>query len=268
MAPAMIDGARVAVVVPAHNEARLVARTVRGIPAYVDHVVAVDDASTDSTVDEVRRVEDARVEIVRHAVNRGVGAAIVAGYRRAFAEGAAVAAVMAGDGQMDPADLERVLEPVLEGAADYVKGDRLSHPDAWLAMPLTRWVGNHGLSAMTRWATGLAVRDSQCGYTAISRAAFAALDADAIWPRYGYPNDLLSRLSVAGLRVRDVVVRPVYGTERSGIRPGDLVTAFPRVLATSAARRLRRSLRALRAVEIERPTPARREAARPAQLSP
>jgi glycosyltransferase involved in cell wall biosynthesis len=239
----MIDGARVAVVVPAHNEARLVARTLRGIPAFVDHVVVVDDASTDGTVREVRTVEDPRIELVRHPINRGVGAAIVAGYRRAFASGADVAAVMAGDGQMDPEDLPRVLAPVIEGDADYTKGDRLSHPDAFVAMPLARWIGNHGLSAMTRVATGLPIRDSQCGYTAISRTAFGHLDAHAIWPRYGYPNDLLSRLAMADLRVRDVVVRPVYGEERSGIRPRDLVATFPRVLATGLARRLQRALR-------------------------
>jgi glycosyltransferase involved in cell wall biosynthesis len=235
----MLDGKRVAVVVPAHNEARLVARTLRGIPKFVDHVVVIDDASCDGTAREVLSVGDARVELLRHEVNRGVGAAIVGGYRCAFERGADVAAVMAGDGQMAPADLERLLAPVLRGDADYAKGDRLSHPDAFAAMPLARFVGNHGLSAMTRLATGLAVQDSQCGYTALSRRAFSSIELDALWPRYGYPNDLLSRLAVARLRVQDVVVRPVYGDERSGIRVKDLFTSFPRVLGLGALRRLR-----------------------------
>jgi len=239
----MRNGARVAVVVPAYNEERLVARTLRTIPAYVDHVVVVDDASTDRTAHEVASVADERVEPVRHAQNRGVGAAIVTGYRRAFAAGAKVAAVMAGDGQMDPRDLDALLAPVLSGDADYTKGDRLSHREVLARMPLTRWIGSHGLSAMTRLTTGLDVRDSQCGYTALLSEAFARLDAldsmDALWPGYGYPNDLLSRMAVAGVRVTDVVVRPVYGDEESGIRARHLVTAFPRVLAKSLARRLR-----------------------------
>ncbi len=152
----MLYGARVAVVVPAHDEARLIARTLRSIPAYVDHVVVVDDASRDETAQRVEALDDPRVELVRHLENRGVGAAIATGYRRAFGAGAQVAAVMAGDGQMDPRDLEALLTPVLRGEADYAKGDRLSHPDAFARMPVSRWLGNHGLSAATRVATGLA----------------------------------------------------------------------------------------------------------------
>lgn len=238
----MIDGARVAVVVPAYNEARLIARTLETIPAWVDHVVVVDDASSDDTARAVEPLSGHRIELVRHAHNLGVGAAIAAGYRRAFAEGAHVAAVMAGDGQMDPRDLRAVVAPIVAGEADYVKGDRLSHPEAFARMPLTRWIGNHGLSALTRIATGLPVRDSQCGYTALSRAAFGALPLDALWPRYGYPNDLLSRLAVAKLRVRDVIVRPVYGDEESGIRLHHLFTTFPVVLARGLARRATASL--------------------------
>jgi glycosyltransferase involved in cell wall biosynthesis len=241
----MRNGARVAVVVPAYNEERLVARTLRTIPAYVDRVVVVDDASTDQTAREIASVADARIEQVRHAANRGVGAAIVTGYRRAFAAGAHVAAVMAGDGQMDPRDLDALLAPILAGDADYAKGDRLSHRDVLARMPLARWIGSQGLSVMTRLTTGLDVHDSQCGYTALRREAFARLDAldhmDALWPGNGYPNDLLSRMAVAGLRVTDVVVRPVYGDEESGIRARHLVTAFPRVLAASLARRIRAS---------------------------
>lgn len=251
----MKHGARVAVVVPAHNEERLIARTLRSIPAYVDHIVVVDDGSTDGTSREVASVVDPRIELVQHAHNRGVGAAIVTGYRRAFEAGAHVAAVMAGDGQMDPDDLDALLAPVIAGEADYAKGDRLSHPSAFARMPLARWVGNHGLSAMTRLATGLRVRDSQCGYTALSRAAFLQLDVDALWPRYGYPNDLLSQLAVARLRVRDVVVRPVYGDEESGIRPRHLLTVFPFVLAKSFVRRVRASLdeppRAVRSIDVQ-----------------
>lgn len=237
----MYEGAVVAVVVPAFNEARLIRRTLASIPAWIDHIVVVDDASDDGTDRALLDVEP-RVHVIRHRTNRGVGAAIATGYAHAFRAGADVAVVMAADGQMDPRDLGRVIAPVAAGAADYTKGDRLSHPDAFARMPMFRWIGNHALSSMTRLATGLDVHDSQCGYTALSRRAWERLSLERMWPRYGYPNDLLSRLAVADLRVHDVIVRPVYGDEESGIRPSDLMLTFPRVLAIGFARRVRASL--------------------------
>lgn len=235
----MLEGARIWVIVPAFNEERLIGRTLASIPAFVDRVVVVDDGSRDGTTARVSACEDSRVELLRHPVNRGVGAAIATGYRRAFVHGEAdVAAVMAGDAQMAPADLRPVITPVIRGEADYVKGDRLSHPAARERMPLTRWVGNHALTALTRAATGLSIHDSQCGYTAIGRAAAERLPLDRLYPRYGYPNDLLSLAAIAGLRVAEVTVQPVYGEEQSGIRPRHLLTRFSPVLARGLLRRL------------------------------
>jgi dolichol-phosphate mannosyltransferase len=236
------QGARIAVVIPAYNEERLIARTLESIPAFVHHVVVVDDASRDGTSEAARAVGDARVEVLRLAHNGGVGRAIAVGYRHAFASGADACAVMAGDAQMDPADLARVLEPVLHHEADYVKGDRLSYPGVTRRMPLTRWLGNLGLSLLTRLVTGLTVRDSQCGYTALSRHAAAKLPLERLWPRYGYPNDLLGLLSERQLRVRDVVVRPVYADEQSGVGLRHALFVVPYVLLRVLIRRLRLSL--------------------------
>jgi glycosyltransferase involved in cell wall biosynthesis len=227
----VIESARIAVVVPAFNEARWIAETVVTMPAFVDHVIVVDDASDDPTSTVARAAGAARVEVLRHAENRGVGAAIITGYRRARALGADVVAVMAGDGQMDPADLERVLRPIVDGEADYVKGNRLRHPGVLRTMPPARLAGTAVLAWLTRHAAGLpSLGDSQCGYTAISAAAIDALDhdrdhdLDAIWPRYGYPNDLLGALARERLRVREVMVRPVYRGEASGLRARHLIT--------------------------------------------
>jgi dolichol-phosphate mannosyltransferase len=162
----------------------------------------------------------------------------VAGYEVAFARGAQVCAVMAGDAQMDPADLSRVLAPVLCGEADYVKGDRLSFPDARRRMPWTRWLGNTVLSWLTRLATGIAVRDSQCGYTAIARHTAARLPLASLWPRYGYPNDLLGMLAERGMRVRDVTVRPVYADEISGVGLRHALGVVPFVLGRVLLRRV------------------------------
>src|SRR5262249_7842112 len=135
------------------------------------------------------------IHVVRHATNRGVGRAIATGYREALVAGLDVAVVMGGDGQMDPRDLPALLNPIAEGIADYVKGNRFLHPDVWREMPPARIAGNLVLSAATRITSGYRhVFDSQCGYTAIHRDALAKLDLDVLWARYGYPNDLLSRL--------------------------------------------------------------------------
>jgi glycosyltransferase involved in cell wall biosynthesis len=223
----VLESARVAVVVPAHDEERWIAETVSRMPGFVDHVIVVDDASADRTAPEAARLGDARVEILRHRENRGVGAAIVTGYRRARALGADVAAVMAGDGQMHPDDLAGVVLPVVRGEVDYVKGDRLAHPGVFRAMPPARLAGTAALAWLTRRAAGLPrLSDSQCGFTAISAGAIDALgpELDGLWPRYGYPNDLLGALARRGLRIGEATVRPVYRGEASGLRPWHLAT--------------------------------------------
>lgn len=233
----MVRGQRVAVVVPAYNESRFVAETVRGVPSYVDDVVVVDDASVDDTAARARAV-GGRVTVVRHAENAGVGAAIATGYRLARARGADVVAVMAGDGQMHPDDLARLIDPVLRGDLDYAKGDRTAHPSVRHVMPPVRYAGTVALAWLTQRAAGLdALRDSQCGYTAISGRAIDRIDLEALWPSYGYPNDLLGALAREGLRVGDVPVRPVYRDEASGLRPWHAIT-IGFVVARVAVRRL------------------------------
>ena len=224
--------------IPAFNEERLVGRTVASVPAFVDHVVLVDDASRDATSAEAQRAGDGRLRLLRHAKNRGVGAAIVTGYREALRLGADVAVVLAGDGQMDPDEMERLLEPIAVGAADYVKGNRLGHPELARRMPAARRVGNRALTLLTRMAVGdETLQDSQCGYTAIARRALEAVPLEDVWPRYGYPNDLIGRLQLAGMRVVDRPVTPIYGSERSGIRPVTFVPMLGFVLARSWVRR-------------------------------
>jgi dolichol-phosphate mannosyltransferase len=213
----MWHSAKVAVVVPCFREARLITRTLSGIPAFVDLVVVVDDKSDDGTADVVRAAADGRVLLVEHAENRGVGAAIVSGYRAALAAGCDVFAVMAGDAQMAPEDLAAVVAPVALGHASYVKGNRFRHARA-ADMPIARRFAGRMLAIATRLATGLRVDDCQCGYTAISRSAVLRLPLDDLWPRFGYPNDLLGMLAARGLSVLEVPVRPVYADERSGVR--------------------------------------------------
>jgi glycosyltransferase involved in cell wall biosynthesis len=216
----MLDGKTVAVVVPAYNEERLIVETLAGIPMFVDRVLVVDDRSRDETAQRARETGDPRVEVIVHGENGGVGAAIVTGYKRARDERMDVTAVMAGDNQMDPAELEMLCAPVARGELDYAKANRLVSGQAWELIPRHRYLGNAVLSLLTKIASGYwHVADSQAGYAAISLGMLDQLDLDRIYQRYGFPNDLLVHLNVWNARVRDFPSRPIYGVgERSGIR--------------------------------------------------
>jgi glycosyltransferase involved in cell wall biosynthesis len=158
--------------------------------------------------------------LIRHERNEGVGAAIVTGYKRTRDEGLDVTAVMAGDNQMDPADLETLVVPVARGEVDYAKANRLFTGQAWDLIPRTRYLGNAVLSLLTKIASGYwHVADSQTGYTAISLEYLRLLDLDRIYKGYGMPNDMLVHLNIWNARVRDFPSRPIYNVgERSGIR--------------------------------------------------
>src|SRR4051812_43338627 len=216
----MLDGKTVAVVVPAHNEESLIGPTLAGIPAYVDRVYVVDDASGDATAATVEQLNYERVELIRHERNQGVGAAIVTGYKAALRDRMDVTAVMAGDNQMDPDELETLVAPVARGEVDYAKANRLFTGQAWELIPRNRYLGNAVLSMMTKIASGYwHVADSQAGYTALGLSTLEVLDLDRIYRLYGFPNDMLVHLNVVNARVRDYPSRPIYGVgERSGIR--------------------------------------------------
>ncbi len=216
----MFEGKSVSVVVPAYGEQELIGATLGGIPGFVDRVYVVDDASPDATAERARAFGDSRVEVISHERNEGVGAAIVTGYERSLADGIDITCVMAGDNQMDPAELEQLVRPVVRGEVDYAKANRLFTGEAWRVIPRHRYIGNAVLSLLTKIASGYwHIADSQSGYTAIARPMLAQLDRDRLYRGYGFPNDMLVHLNVWNARVRDVPARPVYGVgERSGIK--------------------------------------------------
>jgi glycosyltransferase involved in cell wall biosynthesis len=233
-----------AVVVPAHNEEKLIGRVIDTMPEAVDRIYVVDDASRDRTRDIVKGYQismNGRVLLVEHEWNQGVGGAIISGYRQALRDGMDLVVVMAGDAQMDPGDLPRLIEPVARGTVDYTKGNRLFTGEAWRIIPKVRYFGNAVLSLLTKIASGYwHVADSQSGYTAISREALEQLPLDKLYRRYGFPNHFLVLLNIYGLRVKDVPVKPVYGIgERSGIRVPRVIPSISWLLIKSAAWRLK-----------------------------
>jgi len=226
----VIEGKSVGVVVPAYNEEQLLPPTLAGIPTFVDRIYLVDDASRDGTVGRahVAAAEDHRIVVIGHERNRGVGAAVVTGFRRAIADRVDVVCVMNADNQMDPDELASLVTPVARGELDYAKANRLFTGQAWDLTPHYRYLGNAVLSLLTKIASGYwHVADSQAGYAAIALGTLERLDLDHLYTRYGYPNDMLVHLNVWNARVRDVPSRPIYGIgERSGIRLRRVIPAI------------------------------------------
>jgi glycosyltransferase involved in cell wall biosynthesis len=210
----------IGIIVPAYNEELLIGETLASIPDYVDRIYAVNDASNDRTSEIIEEYtgKDSRIVPIHHTHNRGVGAAIVSGYKAAEEEGVDIVAVMAGDHQMEPRYLPDLLDPIIDDKADYTKGNRLFN--GYYRQNMSRWrtLGNTMLTFLTKIASGYwHIMDPQNGYTAISGRVLARNNLDIIYPRYGYCNHILVWLNVQGFRVRDVLIPAKYGKERSGI---------------------------------------------------
>jgi len=218
----------VGVVVPCHNEAKNIANVIRKMPDYIDHIYVVDDKSVDDTLQEARNClawSPHPITIIEHEVNQGVGGAIVSGYKASIKDEIQAVAVMAGDDQMDPHNLPALLDAVIDGDADYVKGNRYLDHGAWDKIPKIRFFGNAALSLLTKIASGYwHVIDSQTGYTVITHNTLKRLPLDRLWKRYGYPNHILVMLNIYNCVVRDVPVTAVYHENAvSGIRIGRLI---------------------------------------------
>lgn len=159
-----------------------------------------------------------RVLPIQHRENMGAGGAIKTGYLAALEEGVTATATVDADGQMDLSQLPRLLDPIVEGSADYAKGNRLLDREYRSAMPRFRFVGNSMLTFLTKVASGYwKTMDPQNGYTAISHEALEAVDVENLYEYYGYCNDLLVKLNVNEMRVADVGMPAVYGEEESSI---------------------------------------------------
>lgn len=219
----MYRNRKVAVVVPAYNEETQITRVIDTMPDFVDCIVITDDCSKDQTSNVIHshsQYGTPRIHLIEHSVNQGVGGAIASGYKWCRDNGIDIAVVMAGDGQMHPDDLPAILDPVVDDIADYAKGNRLVTGEAFKKIPKIRFFGNSALSLFTKIASGYwHVADSQTGYTAINAVALRAIDWDGMYKGYGQPNDVLVKLNVAGMRVIDVPIEPVYNVgEKSGIK--------------------------------------------------
>jgi glycosyltransferase involved in cell wall biosynthesis len=213
----MYGGKRIGVAVAAFNEEAFVGEVIATMPDFVDRIYVVDDASTDSTAKVLGRLEHPRLRVIRHSRNGGVGAANASAFVAALIDGMDVVATMAGDGQMDPNILHMFLDPIVNGCADYTKGDRLTNPDHRRGMPAHRVLGTFILNLATRTASGYGhVRDAQGGYTAIHSAVLNDLDMIRLSrSRYAYENEILIQLHARGARMVNIPHPARYGGEKS-----------------------------------------------------
>ncbi|GBF48797.1 glycosyl transferase family 2 [Leptospira ryugenii] len=274
----MLNGKLVAVVIPAYNEETQIVGVLNTMPKFVDNILVINDCSTDKTKDVVQnyiknkklpdnsnrlnaKIGDLvmsneeihrfvpfelifepkqKVILVNLKKNSGAGAAVGLGYKISAILGFSCVGKMDGDGQMDPSELESLCLPIVNGEVDFVKGNRLIHSSAWLIIPKIRYIGNSILSILTKIASGYwHVSDTQTGYVAISEKALKSLRLFDIYPRYGYPNDLLVKLNIAFCKIREVEIRPVYNVgEKSKMKIHKVIPKISILLIRSFFKRL------------------------------
>ena len=230
-----------AVVIPAYHVADEIEEVIRSLPNYLRHIIVVDDASPDNTSELVKALasRDRRIVLVRHEQNQGVGGAMLTGFKKALDLGAQVVVKIDGDHQMDPAHIPALVTPLLEGKADYAKGNRFRDFESLQHMPLVRRIGNLGLSFLTKAATGYwNCFDPTNGFFAIRAEMLAELPLERIDRRYFFETSMLANLYLLGAYILDVPMPARYRGERSSLSIWRVLFEFPAKLFVTFLRRI------------------------------
>jgi dolichol-phosphate mannosyltransferase len=219
---------KVAVVIPCYRVKAHILGVLAGIGPEVDWIVVVDDRCPEESGKFVEeKSEDPRVVVVYHSRNRGVGGATKTGMQTAIRMGAQILVKLDGDGQMDASQIESLIAPIRHGLADYTKGNRFYSPRALKQMPITRLIGNAGLSFLTKLSTGYwGIMDPTNGFLAIHAKVFSQLETEHIEDRFFFETDMLFRLHLSGAVVVDVPLPAKYGEEESNLRIGNALFTF------------------------------------------
>ncbi|RJU91435.1 MAG: glycosyltransferase family 2 protein [Candidatus Poseidoniales archaeon] len=235
----MLEGHHIAVVVPARNEEEHISQVIETLPEYVDLVVIVNDGSNDQTQKRAQEATSPCQLVILENGGKGVGSAIDCGHQYVLEHLSKpfVSAVMAGDGQMNPGDLMAVVQPIVTGYADHVKGNRRAHEEGYNLMPTARKRASSILGFFTTLASGQPIEDPQCGFTATSSLVLESWDWNRSWKGYGYPNYWIINLSRNGWRIAHVPVESIYKDETSGIKALPFFTKVGVMMAIEHHRR-------------------------------
>lgn len=229
----------ICVVIPMYRVEPYIQKVISGIPQWVKYIVAVDDASTDNSAGKVAELDDPRVVLLKNETNQGVGGAVLAGYSRAVELGATVIVKMDGDGQMDPYYLPDLVRPIIEGRADYTKGNRFADNRMLFSMPYIRRVGNLALSFLLKLASGYwKIFDPTNGYTAIDALVFREIDPKKIHRRYFFESSMLLELNLLGAVIVDVMIPASYKGEVSSLSVSRTLWEFPILILSGFFHRL------------------------------
>jgi len=213
------DQKQIWVVIPAYKLTHGIVKLIESIPPLVSKIIVIDDACPDKSGNLIERFcKDSRVSVHYNQENLGVGGAVKRGYRIALENGAEVVIKLDGDGQMDPNEIPKLVEPLLNHEADYTKGNRFYTLNSLKVMPKKRLIGNSILSVMSKFSTGYwNIFDPNNGFTAISRNALENLDLSQISDSYFFESDMLFRLYCNRAVVKDVPMNSIYGDEKSSL---------------------------------------------------
>jgi glycosyltransferase involved in cell wall biosynthesis len=224
----MYKNNRITVVVPAYNEEPFIKDVIKSLPDFVDHVIIVDDCSTDNTFEAAHKSNDSRVTVLKTPKNQGVGGATVIGYKKALEIDSDIVVKMDGDGQMPSEYLTPLLDALTDEGYAYAKGNRFLKAESLAAMPKHRLFGNFILTFMNKLASGYwHVFDPQNGFTAIRSDALRSINLNNIHKGYFFENDMLIQINLHSLRVKDVAVPAKYGNEQSDIKLFNTIRMFP-----------------------------------------
>ncbi len=228
-APHSSNNVTVGVVIPCYRVTNHIQEVLAGIGGEVARIYVIDDACPDGTGEFVKsQVKDKRVQVIFHQTNQGVGGAVITGYKQALKDNMDVVVKLDGDGQMSPFLISTIARPVLEGNADYSKGNRFDSLENLFGMPKLRIIGNAVLSLWSKISSGYwTVTDPTNGFTAIHRKALEAINLEKVRKSYFFESDMLFRLSIANCVVADVPMVAVYGTEKSNLRISKVLFEFP-----------------------------------------
>ncbi len=218
----------IAVVIPSFRVRRHILGVLDAIGPECQAIYVVDDACPEQTGDLVEaECRDPRVKVIRLPDNRGVGGATIAGYQAAIEAGAEILVKLDGDGQMDSALIPRLVAPIEQGEADYVKGNRFFELDGLEGMPRLRLIGNSLLSFASKISTGYwNIFDPNMGFTALHAAVARQLPLDKISQRYFFESDMLFRLGTIRAVVTDVPMPAHYADEKSSLHIREVMGEF------------------------------------------